>query len=334
MKKLLGSINKIYKRKNLTNIKKYIKLLHQVNNTLSHEDISIRPRDTNGYCGGVVKLKNNIKTIIVSDLHARVDFIKNLLDFKIDEVTVLEQLLLDNIQIVCVGDGFHSEGRAKERWLLASEEFTNGFQNHKNMSEEMIENFNLMELIFLLKVTFPENFHFLKGNHENILNENVEGNVPFGKFAKEGLMVKTYIQKFYPKELIHELYVFEKKLPILAVGDNFLISHSEPKHFYPLEQVINYYSNTRIIYDLTWTNNGDSKEHTVEKMLKHYLPSNFNASLYFSGHRPVNGFYNLRANNRFVQFHNPQKQMIAVLTPMEPINLDTDIIDIKEQKEF
>ncbi len=334
VKKFISQLHKIYNRKTLPNEDMFVETITNVNSVLSFEESSIRPKDIHGLCGGVIILKKDITTIIVSDLHARADFIKKLLEFKISKVTVLELLFQQKIQIVCVGDAFHSEGRAKKRWLLAHEEFKGGYQKHRHMDKEIVENLNLIELVFLLKIKFPEHFHFLKGNHENIQNENNEGNYTFGKFANEGYMVKTYLEQFLTADFINGIYSFEKNLPVLAVGNNFLISHGEPRQFHSIEDVINYYSSPKVIYDLTWTNDGDAELSSVDEMLKHYIPDNYLTSLYFAGHRPVKELYKLRANGKFVQFHNPIKKTIVIIKPELPINLEKDIVDLKVTKEI
>ena len=154
MKKFITQLHKIYNRKTLPNEESFVETITTVNTVLSFEESDIRPRDKHGLCGGVIKLNKDMTTIIVSDLHARVGFIKKLLEFKISKVSVLDLLFQNKIQIVCVGDAFHSEGRAKKRWLLANEEFKGGYQKHRHMDKEMVENLNLIELIFLLKTKF------------------------------------------------------------------------------------------------------------------------------------------------------------------------------------
>ena len=190
-----------------------------------------------------------------------------------------------------------------------------------------------MEIIFTLKINFPTNFHFLKGNHENLLNENTEGNRSFSKYVNEGDMVKTYIQTFFKKEFVQGLYQFEKKLPILAVGKNFLVSHSEPATFCDKQSVVNYYLNTGVIFNLTWTADNEAEDGSVKKMLEHYLPKEQHRSLYFAGHRPIKGKYNLRAHGRFVQVHNPLKQVIVVIDPDVEINLEKDIYILRDNRE-
>lgn len=299
--------------------------LDRVNNILSSEDKRIRPLNSIGIPGGLVNLNSKIPTIIVPDLHARIDFLQKILSYKFSGLTVIEHLFNNSVQIVCVGDGFHSERRGKERWLLATKEYNRGYKKHKHIDLEMLESLSLMEVVIELKIMFPKNFHFLKGNHENILNEDGFGNYPFGKFTSEGAMVKTWVEKFYGREFIDKYYKFEKNMPLFTVGKNFLISHAEPVEPYSKKDIVDCYLNTDVIYGLTWTRDNQASDNSVNIMLKE-----FGKSYYFGGHRPVKDKYNLRANSTFVQIHNPKKCIIALVKSDKEIDLSEDIIDINE----
>ena len=55
---------------------------------------------------GVVLLKPNIPTIIVPDLHARLDYLVSILfNGDILKSAILAKLAFNRVQIVCVGDG-------------------------------------------------------------------------------------------------------------------------------------------------------------------------------------------------------------------------------------
>ena len=64
-------------------------LLLRVNKILECEDslfdsVNYRPQNKRKAPGGLLDFKDDITTIIVPDLHARVDFIPSLLDFKLE----------------------------------------------------------------------------------------------------------------------------------------------------------------------------------------------------------------------------------------------------------
>ncbi len=329
---LKKTLIEIYRRKTPPECGDYLKLLEKINYLLENEDERLRPYDSSGLPGGIINLNHNIPTIIVPDIHARLNFFLNLMLYKDrDGHSILQKLARDIVQVVCVGDGFHAERRAAERWAAAFEEYKKKYRRHKNIDEEMRESLGVMEMVIEAKLAFPDNFHFLKGNHENISNEYGGGNYPFRKFSYEGAMVAEYVEKFYGRAFLDEYYMFEKNLPLLAIGRIFLISHAEPMSFYDREAVIEYRIRPEVVEGLTWTDNNDTEQGSVIRMLGYYLDGKSTAGCYyFGGHRPVRELYNLRAGGRYVQIHNPGKFIIAMIDADRDINLDEDVIEIKE----
>jgi hypothetical protein len=330
--KLKDKLINIYHSYELPDTKDYIKLLNSVNETLSGENSMIRPYSSAGKSGGLIYLKQDMPTIIVPDIHARVDFFYSIMfSTRGGDQSVLERIADDRLQVVCVGDGFHAESRAINRWSKAFSEYKDDFKIHTSMDFEMRESLSLMQMVMEVKVGYPDNFHFIKGNHENILNEFEHGNYPFRKFAAEGAMVLKYVEKFYGKEFLNKYSLFEKNLPLLAVGRNFLISHAEPKTFFSKELIIEYADNPEVIKGLTWTDNNEAENDSVIRMLKYYLSEKeFDSGYYFGGHRPVSGLYNTRSSDRYVQIHNPAKFIIAFIKENDDINLNKDIIEIEK----
>jgi hypothetical protein len=238
----------------------------------------------------------------------------------------------DQLQILCLGDGFHAEGRAALRWQAALDEFKGGYRKHRHMDEEMMESLGVMEMVMALKRRFPNRFHFLKGNHENVANEQGDGNFPFLKFANEGLMVKTYMEHFYGEEVLNTYAELEKDFPLLAIGRNFLASHAEPAWFISEKEVIEYRRLPQVVYGLTWTDNDEAESGSVQQMLEHYLGVGQASSAYhFGGHRPVRGYYALRADGSYVQIHDPNRYVVAVLPAKGDIDLDRDIRALEEE---
>ena len=65
----------------------------------------------------------------------------------------------------------------------------------------------------------------------------------------------------------------------------------------------------------------------VEKMLEKFLQEK--NCFYFGGHRPVIGVkYNLRANGKFIQIHNPDEMNVAIIQPNKIFNPNEDIKSI------
>jgi hypothetical protein len=322
---------RIYARATPPEASSFLKKLDRVGFVLINEDPAIRPYDHAGLPGGIVQLKRDIPTIIVPDLHARMDFFISTMQLIMpDGRTVLEKLENESVQVVCVGDGFHAEGRAAHRWQLAYEEFKKNYKKHRNMDEEMRESLGVMEMVIEVKSAFPRVFHFLKGNHENISNEQGDGNHPFRKYAFEGPMVAQYVRQFYGDEFLENYYGFEKSLPLFAVGRNFLISHAEPSEFFDRESILEYRDRPDVVEGLTWTANDEAEENSVDLMLEGFLEGDDGEVFYyFGGHRPVAENYHLRASGRYVQIHNPERFIIALINSDGAIELERDIREIE-----
>ncbi|MCB1318610.1 MAG: metallophosphoesterase, partial [Leptospiraceae bacterium] len=263
----------IYTRTRPPRKRVYNRLVNTCTHLLLNEDPALRPRDARGRSGGIVNLHTDRDTIIVPDLHGRMDLILNLLfHVDVDNKTILEQLIYSEVQIVCVGDGMHAEARAAERWQKAREEFIGGYWRHRHMDAEMRESLGVMQMVMELKGAFPDRFHYLKGNHDNILNERGNGNYPFMKFALEGPMVTAYMHRFYGAGLLHAYADFERNLPLLAIGSGFLISHAEPTRAFERDAVLNYRERPDVVEGLTWTADGQADSNAVSGMLRAYLP--------------------------------------------------------------
>lgn len=295
---------------------------------LKDENEKIRPKDKNNLSGGLINLTEFDKVIVLPDLHARRFFLKKVINLKKRlNKTLLEELEESNISFLCLGDGVHSEGIFAFRWLKAYDEFIRNYEHSPNMDKEISDSFNLMIVIMLLKIRYKDKFHFLKGNHENIYNETGNGNYSFAKYAYEGMMVLVYFKKKYDDELLSLYSQFEKNLPLFVVGRNFLASHAEPKMFFDYDRIVNYRSYPELIESLTWTDNHSSIRGTIDNYLSHYLQNNKDA-YYFGGHRPIKEKYFLINNDRYVQIHNPQKEIVLFIDQNKIIDLDKDIFEI------
>lgn len=318
-------------------------------NLLEKEVTDYRPKSRYNNLGGLLDFSQNNKKlpcIIVPDLHGRRDFLKNILEYvppvsfwgndfnnsnNQDNIQKNIAFGLQNglLNVVCVGDAMHSELRGKQRWLDSFEFFINDIYDSEPMIQEMIENLWTLMIICLLKINFPKNFHFLKGNHENIMNASFCGDFSFCKFAQEGEMVKAFIQKKYGDDILMMINYFEKALPLACVLHNSIISHAEPITYFSKNNIINGLSSASVIQGLTWTANNTAEEGSVIKMLNDFLvDSTFKEKKYFAGHRPVFEKYKLRQEGSFVQLHNPEEQNICLIYANKEINLDTDIVSV------
>jgi hypothetical protein len=326
---LLSELRSISSRREIPEGGSYLDLVTETTDILRHEPLKLRPLDRKGLSGGLLLFTEEIPTVIVPDLHGRRDFFLGILEYPLFPGKTLFDALGDGTaRLLCLGDAFHAEGRAHERWNQSYAEFLAGNPVSEPMLEEMAENLALMEMILRCKCAFPRYVHFLKGNHENILNEEGEGNHPFRKYAEEGMMVREFVIRQYGERFLKTYARLEKSFPFCAIGERFIASHAEPARFYSQLELINTRLLPHVALGLSWTDNGASAEGSVAEMLAEYLPSVPDAR-YFGGHRPVSGTFSLRAGNKFVQIHNPRGQAVAVVPADREFDPETDIIPIE-----
>lgn len=318
-------------------------LVEKVCSVLKNEEEACRPRNCVGEVGSLLNLSEDYSrpTVLVPDIHARPDFIKNILNCSLPadfleapeaekSFTVLEALKHKLINVVCVGDAVHTELYG-ERWTMIAEEFRKGEHQGFFMTEEMILNFATLCSLMKLKIRFPQNFHFLKGNHENILNCNYGGDFAFYKYANEGEMVKTFVTEYYGEKLLEKLACYENLLPLAAYGKNYVVSHAEPADSYTREQLIDAKFDEEVVQGLIWTRNGVVNKPTAMNIMINLLGKRqAKKSLYFAGHRPVKGLYNFRQGDTFLQIHNPHNQNIFLVRQNKPFNVK-DILNTKKR---
>ncbi len=306
---------------------------------LESESESYRPLQDVEYKripGGLLDFtRQSLPALVIPDLHARTDFFLNILKKKIqingEEQTVLEFLDQKKIYLIFLGDLFHAEGRERNRWIKAWTEWTDGVDEGKYMTGEMAENLALFQMVLTVKIAFPAHFHFLKGNHENILNEAGRGNHPFRKFADEGNMVYSFMSSHYGDAVLHVMSEFEHALPLCALLPNCVITHAEPIRTFTRNEIVNYWKSSEVVLGLTWTANDEAQEGSVVETEENLL-GNSEGVVWLAGHRPVSAVFQTRQNGRFIQFHNPNEQNIALVVCNRVFNPQTDFINVESKE--
>ena len=319
---------------------------------LEGEDPLLRPRNSSGRPGGLLDLPD-LPIVILPDLHTRAGFLAAALAWRLPlgvgardadggriepgerpraakartsfGVRPLADLLVSGEAILlCLGDVFHSEGRdAPQRWARAEREYGYGWSlPSPAMDEEMGRALACVELILRAKAAFPGTFHYLKGNHDNVVNEEGNGDHPFYKFAEEGAMAASWFAARYGRDLQDAYRAFELSLPLAARGSRFVASHAEPAFVLGPEDIIEARNRPEVAEALTWTGNGEALPGSVSASLELLLGPRASGARWFGGHRPVPGAYSLRADGLYVQFHNPLKQGLVLLLPGEPPDPD------------
>lgn len=324
---------------------------------LDAEDPGLRPRNSSGRPGGLLILPD-LPTVILPDLHTRASFLAAVLAWRPplgtrpqtaaarppfglrslaaarssarDAPRLADLLASGEALLLCLGDVFHSEGRdAPQRWARAEREYGYGWKlPSPAMDEEMGRALACVELILRAKAAFPRNFHYLKGNHDNVVNEEGNGDHPFYKFAEEGAMAASWFASRYGRDLQAAYRGFELSLPLAARGARFVASHAEPAFVLGPEDIIEARSRPEVAEALTWTGNGEALPGSVSASLELLLGSGVSGARWFGGHRPVAGAYSLRADGLYVQFHNPLRQGLVLIRPGELPDPDRAVLTI------
>ena len=335
MQKKSYSVNDCLTVKQLFSHEYISSLAESAAEVLENEITDYRVASSEGNPGSLLEFKNNLPAIIVPDIHARPYFLQNILKYTLpddflasDSFTVEQALKNKLVNVICVGDSIHTE-LTVDRWYCIEEEFKKDIITGPFMKAEMKDCLSALAGLMVLKLTYPENFHFLKGNHENILNQNEGGDFAFRKYADEGYMVRRFISEYYGDDVLYLISCWEKALPLVAVGSNYVVSHAEPLKAYSREKLIDARCYAPVVNGLIWTRNGDVKTNTATEIMKELIPSkDVNDCFYFAGHRPVYNNYALRQDGHFIQIHNPYKQNVALVSNTKTFDPESDIVGV------
>ncbi|MCE1205920.1 MAG: metallophosphoesterase [Spirochaetia bacterium] len=297
---------------------------------LSAENPEKRPyaeSDRGKLPGGLVRLFAP-HVLLIPDLHARFSFLSAVLTASIhaeglwdESRTLLDCMDAGLLEIVCLGDILHGESPESARnWVLAAEKYAKDGRDESLLSSEMDAEMGAsvatLMLVMKIKALFPDSFHSLKGNHDNMSNSSSDGDFAFYKYAREGAMGAAWFRLRYGDELMKQMRAYERLLPLVAAGRWFCASHAEPRRAISAEDLLNYRERPDVVTDLIWTANGNAEEDSVRQSLANLISSGKvlnREGLWFSGHRPVISHYALRQNGALVQIHSQTRDQVVLL---------------------
>ena len=197
-----------------------LSLIKRVNKLMEKD--SYRAKDDSGRPGGVVELPKGITPLLVGDLHAKAD---NLL-VVLSQSRFLKALKKGTAALIILGDAVHCEDEGK--------------------LEEMESSMLTMDLIFHLKLRFPKQVFYLRGNHDSFSAEIGKRGVP------QGLLWKKALVKTRGKEYRDEMAVFYDQIPYIAYSKNFLACHAgPPTRSTSRKQLINIRNYPKLMHELT-----------------------------------------------------------------------------------
>ncbi len=194
--------------------------LKQVNSIL--EDEAYRPRDSRGKPGAVLKLPDELIPIIVGDLHTQLD---NLLKI-LSENAFLESLETGQACLLILGDAVHSEIDGE--------------------MEDMASSMLMMDLIFKLKIRFPDRVFYIRGNHDDFLPNVCKGGI------SQGLIWEKRLQEVRGTAYQREMDLCYQQLPYVVLARDFIACHAAPpKSKISLDVLINAAQYPDLIKQLT-----------------------------------------------------------------------------------
>jgi hypothetical protein len=171
-------------------------LIEQVIKIMEQE--ARRPRDSRGLPGGLIELPADLTPIVIGDLHAQIDNLLVILSHN----GFLRALENGEACLVVIGDAVHSEREGE--------------------LDAMDDSIVIMDLLFRLKLRFPEHFFFIRGNHDSFMEEISKGGIPQGLFWKRAL------KKARGKDYRKAMQRYYDLLPYVVSSPDFCAAHAAP----------------------------------------------------------------------------------------------------------
>jgi hypothetical protein len=193
----LLQIQKIFgKPLNILQRDKALEILKSVNSILLNEPH--RPLDHQNRPGGLIELPKKSNPVIVGDLHAQID---NLLII-LSKNCLLDCLRLKTATLIILGDAVHSE--------ISGE------------MEDCTSSVLMMDLLFQLKLLFPANVFYLRGNHDSFSPDISKNSI------LQGVLLKEKLLELRGPEYVQEMEIFYDRLPHTIMSKHFLACHAGP----------------------------------------------------------------------------------------------------------
>ena len=170
--------------------------IRRVNELMAREPMRAPTRD--GRPGGIIALQQRAVPVIVGDLHAEVD---NLLKI-LSENCLLGCLRSKSATLVLLGDATHSE--------------------NLDMMEDMDSSILMMDLIFALKLHFPANFFYIRGNHDSFATDISKNGI------SQGVLMRERLRELRGDAYVEEMERYFNNLAYIVTSPYFYSTHAGP----------------------------------------------------------------------------------------------------------
>lgn len=266
-------------------------LLRQINKVVSNDTFALKSKID--CAGGIIRLPDYLTPIIIGDLHGQVDnFLKIL-----TENYLLECLYANTACLVILGDAVHSE--------ISGE------------MEDMESSIVMMDLLFKLKLHFPDNIFYLRGNHDSFDPDLSKNGV------SQGLIMQQFLLQKRGAEYISEMKKLYAILPYIAKNSSFYCCHAAPPmKKSTIEELVNIHERPDLIKAITTNRvkrphalNGYNKKDVRRFRKTLEMPK---GSPFIVGHTPMDPFGSYWTNvgnikNHHIIYSGHQEGSVALL---------------------
>ncbi|MBF0193145.1 MAG: metallophosphoesterase [Magnetococcales bacterium] len=198
-----------------------LKTIQEINDILDKD--ASRPLDDRGRPGGLVLPPDGLAPLIIGDLHSQVGNLVKILT----ENHFLDALEQGLIYLIFLGDAVHSEIDGE--------------------MEEMENSILMMDFIFKLKIRFPSQIFYLRGNHDSFSEDVSKTGIP------QGILWEKQIRKLRGEKYKEEFDRLYLNLPYIVKSEQFIVCHAAPpKAKVTQDLLINTYRYPGLVKELIW----------------------------------------------------------------------------------
>ncbi|GCE14987.1 metallophosphoesterase [Tengunoibacter tsumagoiensis] len=282
--------------------------------------------------GSLLELQD-LPTIIIPDLHARREMLVTILGTRFSEgplsgYSIFELLQQGRLQVVCVGDIVHSEKR--DHWVVNLD----GEWTPELLEREMTYSLGMGAMIMYLKICYPQHFHCLRGNHDDMAMEmgpyrkfvglkcndqkeviEIDGKPVFTADKGESGIVKDWVltREGWGETFLDAWTRFERALPLFAQGNYYVVTHTLPLIPLSRAELQNPERPREVVKELTSSRgiHPTALEETLDN-----LGIREKVQRWFYGHTPVpekhnGGKYEEDLEGLLIRLNNPEKYVFA-----------------------